>query len=391
MNTRVQPRGNPAKVAAAIALTVLLSFVLVWAAAPAQADDETWFNEFHVEAELGEDGRMAVTTHVEYDFQNIESRGIYLNFVTRQDIEGDPDQQRVYDFSEFTATSSTGAATDINAERTSNAVGVYIGDPDKQNLTGVHSYEISYTVAGIPNAGAGDNGEDEIYWNIIGTGFAEPINDFRMTLKTPGEPADTACWYGERGSRSGCEHGAEGASAEFAHTNIEPGQGLTIAAEYPAGSFDEEWTIIEPKSSPRASERGLDRKALALGAAGVVASSAAARCIRAEQEGRSVRGATPGLEPADGQEAEVALVHPAKDYRSSSTHRPGRSPRSRRAGERESGPELPRGDDRGSGGARHLTIDTESTKGWTPPDRAGGTGPGHARTERARRAVRRGQ
>src|SRR5699024_10821648 len=134
MNTRVQPRGNPAKVAAAIALTVLLSFVLVWAAAPAQADDETWFNEFHVEAELGEDGRMAVTTHVEYDFQNIESRGIYLNFVTRQDIEGDPDQQRVYDFSEFTATSSTGAATDINAERTSNAVGVYIGDPDKQNL-----------------------------------------------------------------------------------------------------------------------------------------------------------------------------------------------------------------------------------------------------------------
>src|SRR5690625_2993633 len=99
MNTRVQPRGNPAKVAAAIALTVLLSFVLVWAAAPAQADDETWFNEFHVEAELGEDGRMAVTTHVEYDFQNIESRGIYLNFVTRQDIEGDHDHQRVYDFS----------------------------------------------------------------------------------------------------------------------------------------------------------------------------------------------------------------------------------------------------------------------------------------------------
>src|SRR5699024_4931030 len=271
MNTRVQPRGNPAKVAAVIALTVLLSFVLVWAAAPAQADDETWFNEFHVEAELGEDGRMAVTIDAEYDFQNIESRGIYLNFVTRQDIEGDPDHQRVYDFSEFTATSSTGAATDINVERASNAVGVYIGDPDKQNLTGVHSYEISYTVAGIPNAGAGDNGEDEIYWNIIGTGFAEPINDFRMTLKTPGEPADTACWYGERGSRSGCEHGAEGPSAEFAHTNIEPGQGLTIAAEYPAGSFDEEWTIIEPKSSPRASERGLDRKALALGAAGGVA------------------------------------------------------------------------------------------------------------------------
>src|SRR5699024_10569725 len=110
---------------------------------------------------------------------------------------------------------------------------------DRQNLTGVHSYEVSYTVEGIPNAGAGDNGEDEIYWNIIGTGFAEPIKDFRMSLSTPAEPTDTACWVGESGSPTECEHGTAGSSAEFAQTNIEPGQGLTIAAEYPAGSFDE--------------------------------------------------------------------------------------------------------------------------------------------------------
>jgi len=315
MNTPVQSRQNPAKVVAAVVLTLLFSFAFFWAAAPAHADDETWFNEFHVEAELGEDGRMSVTTHVEYDFQNMESRGIYLNFVTRQDIEGDPDHQRVYDFSGFSATSSTGAATDINVERTSNAVGVYIGDPDKQNLTGVHSYEISYTVEGIPNAGAGENGEDEIYWNIIGSGFAEPIKDFRMSLSTPAEPTNTACWYGEVGSRSECEHGGADSSVEFAQTNIEPGQGVTIAAEYPAGSFEEEWTIIKPKPRPSSSERGLDRKTLALGAAGVVALlGGGALYSRRNKKDEVYVGLPPGLEPPAGQKAEVALVRPATDY-----------------------------------------------------------------------------
>src|SRR5699024_2864751 len=153
---------NPAKVAAVIALTVLLSFVLVWAAAPAQADDETWFNEFHVDAELGEDGRMAVTIDVEYDFQNIESRGIYLNFVSLQVRDGDLDHPRVYDLSALPATSATGAATVIDVGRAAAAGGVYIGDAEEQDLAGVLPCVSSHTVAGIPNAGAGDNGEDDI-------------------------------------------------------------------------------------------------------------------------------------------------------------------------------------------------------------------------------------
>src|SRR5690625_5903174 len=74
MNTPVQSRQNPAKVVAAVVLTLLFSFAFFWAAAPAHADDETWFNEFHVEAELGEDGRMAVTTHVEYDLDRKSTR-----------------------------------------------------------------------------------------------------------------------------------------------------------------------------------------------------------------------------------------------------------------------------------------------------------------------------
>lgn len=315
-----QPESSATRGVVAVVLTLLIVFGSAWAAAPAQADDETWFNEYHVEAVLGEDGRMSVTTRVEYDFQDIRSRGIYLSFVTRQDIDGDPDHQRVYEFSDFTASSSTGAATDVNVERTASAVGVYIGDPDKQNLTGVHSYEISYTVEGIPNAGVGADGQDEIYWNIIGTGFTEPIKDFRMTLSAPAAPSDAGCWYGTSGSPDACDSAVEESGAvEFRHTDLQPGQGVTIAAEYAAGSFDEAWTIIKPKrtssSRPGLDGLGLDRKTIGLGAAGIVAAlGGAAFLSRRRKKDEVYVGLPPGLEPADGQEAEVALAHPAKEY-----------------------------------------------------------------------------
>src|SRR5699024_8987788 len=96
---------NARKLVASTVLTLLLVVTFSWVALPAHANDDTWFNHFHVEAELDEDGRIHVTTEIEYDFQDLESRGIYLTFVTRQDIEGDPDHQRVYEYSDFVASS----------------------------------------------------------------------------------------------------------------------------------------------------------------------------------------------------------------------------------------------------------------------------------------------
>src|SRR5699024_8259970 len=107
-----------------LVVAVLLVLAVAAFPLPAHADDETWFNSFHVDAVLEEDGRIHVTTEIEYDFQDVESRGIYLTFVTRQDIEGDPDRQRVYEYSDFAASSTTGAASDLRVEESADAVGV---------------------------------------------------------------------------------------------------------------------------------------------------------------------------------------------------------------------------------------------------------------------------
>src|SRR5699024_6591559 len=215
----------------------------------------------------------------------------------------------VYAYAGFSASSSTGAATDVNVDRSSRSVGVYVGDPDKQKLTGVHSYEIPYVVEGIPNAGVGDEGQDEIYWNIVGTGFAEPIKDFRMTLTTPVEPTQAACWSGPRGSSGECEVATtEAHEAEFRQQNIRPGAGVTIAAEYPAGSFDESWTIVKAKPErPSFGRPGLpEPKVLGLIAAGVGAVGAGvAFAARRGRRDEVYLGLPPGVEPAEGQSVEI--------------------------------------------------------------------------------------
>ena len=294
-------------------LTALLLVLGVAAAPlPAHAEEETWFNSFHVDAELDRDGRIHVTTKIEYDFQDLASRGIYLTFVTRQDIEGDPDHQRVYEYSDFTAYSPTGAASNLTVEESADSVGVYIGDPDRKDVTGVHTYEVTYTVEGIPNPGVGDGGSDEIYWNIIGSGFAEPIKDFRMTLRAPAMPTDAACWHGAAGSSATCEETTNGGDRlEFHHRNLAPGEGLTIAGEYPPGSFDEAWTIIKPRANtPGLGSPGIIAigVGLLLAAAGLIAWSWRSR------RDDVYAGVPLGLEPAPGQDARVVQARPRKDF-----------------------------------------------------------------------------
>src|SRR5699024_7600198 len=262
--------------------------------------------------ELDRDGRIHVTTEIEYDFQDLASRGIYLTFVTRQEIEGDPDHQRVYEYSDFTAHSPTGAASDLSVEEGADSVGVYIGDPDRKDVTGVHTYEVSYTVEGIPNPGVGEGGSDEVYWNIIGTGFAEPINDFRMRFHAPAAPTGAACWHGPTGSSATCEEIIDdGDHLEFHHRNLAAGEGLTIAGEYPPGSFDDDWTIIKPRAiTPGFGSPGI----IAIGVALLLAAAGLAAWSWRTRKDEVYTGVPLGLEPASGQDTRVRRARPGKDF-----------------------------------------------------------------------------
>src|SRR5699024_9554935 len=69
-------------------LTLVAVSILMWLfAAPAAADEDPQFTQFWVEATGNPEGKIDVEIDMEYDFDGVESHGVYLSFLTRKEIE----------------------------------------------------------------------------------------------------------------------------------------------------------------------------------------------------------------------------------------------------------------------------------------------------------------
>ena len=283
-----------------LAALSLLTWLL---AAPASAEENPHFTRFWVEATGSPEGKIDVEIDMEYDFDGVESHGVYLSFLTRKQIEGDPDHDRGFEITDAQAASDT-APADLREETTEDGVGFYIGDPDIGDLTGVHEYHFSFTIEGVVTSGVGDNGEDEVYWDVIGTGFDEPIKDIRVTLHAP-NPIDGGCWAGRVGSTRPCDAlDGDGTSVYYAQEYLNPGQGLTIAAVYPEGTFDDVQPIL------------IERETFfsQMGSPGVLAAGVIASILTGLagyfgtvwwRRDERFAGITPGTLPAEGGEPEI--------------------------------------------------------------------------------------
>src|SRR5690625_7425391 len=183
---------NPPRLArrgAGVLLAVLIAAAaLPMGASAANAASDPHFEQYSLSANVRPDGTMEVEIDIDYDFQDEESRGIFLTYYSRQEIEGDPDHLRVFRYRDVEVSSSTGASTTVEAKEEDNNFIIRIGDEDKADLTGLHSYHVSFTVEGIPNPGVGEAGEDEIYWNVSGSGFTERGEHTRVTRSAPHAP-----------------------------------------------------------------------------------------------------------------------------------------------------------------------------------------------------------
>src|SRR5690625_1189892 len=114
------------------ALGVLTGVALVLqvaAAPPAQADSDDWvITRYDVQAEAAADGAVLVQLDFDFDFGTDEGHGPYLTFITRQEIDGDPDHYRVLEYSDITATSPSGAPAQVRQEDDGTVLAVYNGD-----------------------------------------------------------------------------------------------------------------------------------------------------------------------------------------------------------------------------------------------------------------------
>lgn len=279
-------------------LTGVALVLQVAGAPPAQADSDDWaITRYDVQAQAAADGSVQVQLDFDFDFGDEEGHGPYLTFVTRQEIEGDSEHYRVLEYSDVTATSPSGAPAQIRTEEEDAGLAIYIGDEDVE-VDGVQQYQVSYTVTGIPTPGAGADGSDEIYWNVIGSGWEVPLQNVSVSLAGPAEVLDVACYTGRVGSNRSCEqHGATGQVATFGQQQLDDGEGMSIVVAYPPETFAGAAPILVERTTWRSFMGWAGPATIVAVLIALAGAGGAIWRARSRGRDRAYLGLTPGLFP----------------------------------------------------------------------------------------------
>ena len=283
----------------ALGLVTGVALVLQLAGAPpAHADSDDWsITRYDVQAQAAADGTVQVELDFDFDFGDEEGHGPYLTFVTRQEIEGDPDHYRVLEYSDITATSPSGAPAEVREEEESGGLAVYIGDEDV-DVEGVQQYQVSYTVTGIPTPGVGADGSDEIYWNVVGSGWDVPLQNVSVSLAGPADVLDVACFTGRMGSGRTCEQqAATGQVATFGEQQLDEGEGLSIVVAYPPETFAGVEPILVERTTWRSFMGWAGPAGIVAGLIALIGGGGAIWRARTRGRDRAYLGLTPGLFP----------------------------------------------------------------------------------------------
>jgi hypothetical protein len=223
-------------VAAGLALAVL--------AAPARAQTPEQILDYTVDLQIEADGTLLVTERIAHDFGSEERHGILRDLPVR--FRYDDRYDRIYPVQVLDVSGSPGTPVQYTLEDMDRMLRIRIGDPD-QIISGRHDYTIAYQVAGTLN-GFADH--DELYWNAIGTQWEVPIMQASVTVRAPAPISQVACYAGPAGSTRSCAPSeADGRTASFATTGLDPNEGLTVVVGFPTGAVPAPQPVLEERWS----------------------------------------------------------------------------------------------------------------------------------------------
>ena len=283
-------------VTAAVGVAVLATL----SALPASAASGDGYQGRHISRweqtyTLHEDGTVDVVVEFDFDFGNEPGHGPYLTLPTLMGYDDEYD--RIYTVDRITASSPSGAPADLDVRRDDFSVFIRIGDPNIDTVSGVQTYEVRYRLHDLMN---NVNGRDEFYWNVINADRGVPISHATVTVESPVEVLQVACYAGRPGSDSRCESAqSRGNTAVFTHDMLTPWDVLTVAVAYPGGSFHSEPNLQYSNFVKRAFAVTPQTVGLALGifVAGLGIVLLFARTVGRD---RQYRDLIPGLTPHDG-------------------------------------------------------------------------------------------
>jgi uncharacterized membrane protein YgcG len=207
--------------------------------------DDFTFDSFDAQYTLGIDGdrRSTLTTTetlvaVFPDFD--QNRGIRRYIPSTYD--GHPLQNRI-----VAVEDETGRDRDYEVSVESDDSGSYqvltIAVPEGSYVHGTQTYVITYEQRDVTKFFA-DTNDDEFYWDVNGTGWAQPFGEvtaaITLTDGLASKLQSTDCYAGSNGSSTPCESiTTDGDVVSARATALGPFQNLTVVAGFPAHTFAE--------------------------------------------------------------------------------------------------------------------------------------------------------
>lgn len=229
-------RGWPPIVAfSARAAFAFLTFVCGWCASARAAEVIEHFNSV---VQLAKDGELTVTETIRVNAEGREIRhGIYRDFpLTFKDASG---RLREVTFS-LTGVTRDGRNEPHHTEHQRGVLRIYAGDKNTIVPRGQHVYVFRYRTG---RQVRWFDGKPELNWNVTGNFWHFPIlaADYRLELPGGARPVRWIAFTGRLGARGTNWRGdlsVLGALTVAITRPLAAGEGLTVAAEIPAGAVE---------------------------------------------------------------------------------------------------------------------------------------------------------
>jgi hypothetical protein len=222
----------------AFSVLVTLAAALALAGCSSSFGDTEHIDTFAVDYTIAPSGVIHTVETIHYDFADAADKHGIFRFLDSH-FPTDGGQDRVYRYTNVHVTSPTGAST-LFSTASQNSLEIKVGNQNA-TLGGKQTYVISYDIHGALNATTTDDGTklDEFYWNVTGYQWPVDIDKTTVTIHSPTKASVVACYQGAPGSTALCPKASasDAVGASFATGLIPSGQGLTIDAGWPVGTF----------------------------------------------------------------------------------------------------------------------------------------------------------
>lgn len=234
-------------IAAWACMVFVLALMMLAAPSPARAGvNDFEFDSFHAEywLDTDEDGHSTLRTRetlVALFPEHDQNRGIeraipnhYRDFPTEIEV--------------VSVTDETGRERPFTTRTDGDFDIVTIAVPEGEFVHGAQSYVIEYLQRDV-TAYFSDVGRDEFYWDVNGTGWAQPFHRVSATLHVASELAthltgDVSCYRGSEGSTNRCqveqtEEPERGTRFTIATDSIGSRENVTLAVGFDPEAFTE--------------------------------------------------------------------------------------------------------------------------------------------------------